>query len=365
VPTPSAGSDNKSFAGVAGLLPPLLGGLLLAVVALAGGYLILPGSFPGSPSNSSAGSLVVYCAHDELYADPILREFEKRTGIALSIKYDTEATKSLGLVNLIIQEEQRPACDVFWNNDVLGTMELAERRLLVPYLGTGFERIPSRFKDPQGRWAGFAARLRVMIVNTGALAADEAAIAARLENDPDLSRATIAKPMFGTTLTHYAALWHVWGEARLRAWHADLRARGIREVAGNALTKDLVAGGACDFGFTDTDDYFVARDEGKPVGLVPARVDGKTICIPNSVALVRSMQLANAQKLVDYLLSAETELALARSASRQIPLGPVAENDLPEEVRELSRFAKEGLDLAPLRAARFDVLRWLEAEYLR
>ncbi|HTI50427.1 MAG TPA: extracellular solute-binding protein [Planctomycetaceae bacterium] len=310
-------------------------------------------------------ALVVYCAHDAGFADEILRDFERRTGIPVSVRYDTEATKSLGLVNLLKSEKDHPRCDVFWNNELLGMVDLQQSGILEPYRGSGHARIPDRFKDPEGFWTGFAARLRVFIVNTNNLPADAATIELRLFNDPDLTRAAIARPLFGTTLTHYTLLWHEWGAERLKGWHRDLRRRGIREVAGNAATKNLVAEGACDFGFTDTDDYFVARDDGKPVAIVPARVSGKTICIPNTVAIIRgTTRNAAAQKLVDFLLSEEAELALARSEARQVPLGPVADA-LPADVEPLTAWAQEGADLRTLLPDRVAVIAWLKSEFLQ
>jgi iron(III) transport system substrate-binding protein len=310
--------------------------------------------------------LVVYCAHDAEFADAILRDFERETGIAVSVRYDTEATKSLGLVNLLKTEKDHPRCDVFWNNELLGAVDLKESGVLEPYRGSGYSRIPEQFKDPEGFWTGFAARLRVYIVNTESQIADEKAIEERLGHDVSLNRVAIAKPLFGTTLTHYTVLWRRWGSERLKAWHADARRLGIREVQGNAATKNLVAEGACDFGFTDTDDYFVAHDAGRPVDLVPVRVDGRTICIPNTVAIIRgSQKIEAAQKLVDYLLSAETELRLARSAARQVPLGPVDHESLPEEVRPLADWARDGDDLRHLLFERRAVIDWLKSEYLQ
>lgn len=309
-------------------------------------------------------ALVVYCAHDAEFADRILRDFERQTGIPVSVRYDTEATKSLGLVNLLKTEKDHPRCDVFWNNELLGTIDLRESGILEPYRGPGHARIPDRYKDPDGFWTGFAARLRVYIVNSSE-PPDTDTIEARLRDDPDLSRAAIARPLFGTTLTHYTLLWHDWGPERLKAWHRDLRRRGIREVAGNAATKNLVADGACDLGFTDTDDFFVARDEGKPVTMAPIRANGRTICIPNTVAIVRgTAHTAAARKLVDFLLSAETELALARSVARQVPLGPVA-GPLPADVEPLTKWAKEGADLRALLPDRVAVIAWLKAEFLQ
>jgi iron(III) transport system substrate-binding protein len=243
---------------------------------------------------------------------------------------------------------------------------LKEQEVLVPYRGSGFDRIPEQFRDPEGHWAGFAARLRVYIVNTDRFQSDEAQIEERLNSGPDLTRVAIAKPLFGTTLTHYTVLWQEWGEEKLKAWHADTRRRGIREVQGNAATKACAADGDCDFAFTDTDDFFVSKDAGKPVTMFPVRVEGKTICIPNSVAIIRGTRnRAAAEKLVDYILSAETELRLAKSSARQVPLGKVAEERIPKDVRPLVTWAADGEDLRPLLPARQAVIRWLKSEYLR
>jgi iron(III) transport system substrate-binding protein len=307
--------------------------------------------------------LVVYCAHDAIYADGLLKAYEKRAGIRLSVRFDSEATKSLGLVELLLRERTHPRCDLFWNNELLGTLQLAEAGLLQPYRGPGYERIPAAFKDPEARWTGFAARLRVWIVNTQRV---EAAASAPLP-PADLTRTVMAKPLYGTTRTHYTVLWSLWGPERLQAWHRDWRARGGREASGNAAVKNLVAEGVCDSGLTDSDDYFAARDGGKPVAMAPARVDAShTLCIPNTAAIVRgTRRLKAAQALADYLLSAEVETALANSPSRQIPLGPVDEARLPAEVRELKRLAADGYPLDGLDAARRDCLDWLKSEYLR
>ncbi|MEQ1850559.1 MAG: substrate-binding domain-containing protein [Chthoniobacteraceae bacterium] len=306
--------------------------------------------------------LTVYCAHDAVFAEEILRDFEKQTGIPVAVKFDTEATKSLGLTEQIIREAEHPRCDVFWNNELLGTLDLAARGLLEVHKGTGWQRIPAQFRDPDGRWTGFAARLRVIIERSDAPPWDE-----RLLLNGDLSRFAMAKPLYGTTLTHYTVLWHEWGAARLQQWHGDTRRRGLREVSGNAQTKDAVVSGLCEAAFTDTDDFFEAKDAGKPVRMRPVRFEnGQTICIPNTVAIIRGAPHAeNARKLADFLLSAQTELALARSKSRQIPLGPVDESQLPAEVRDLLPQAARGYPLTGLLAARNACLAWLRGEYLK
>ena len=333
------------------------GAVAALVVAVAAGYRLFVSRGPAP--------LVVYCAHDSIYADTILRAFEARTGIPVAVRYDTEATKSLGLVEMLLQEKTAPQCDVFWNNEVLGTLRLQKNGVLHPYKGPGFDRIPASFKDPDGYWVGFAARLRVWIINTDRLGPSQEALDGLLTGR--LDRVAIAKPLYGTTFTHYCALWNLWGEQKLKSWHRDCRARGMREVAGNAQVRSVVAEGTCDLGYTDSDDFFVAKDDGKPVTMLPMRLeDGRTICMPNTVSIIEGTRRpAEAGRLVDFLLSQETEVALARAKSRQIPLGPVNEADLPEEVVRMKAWAAEGYPLSSLASASEACLAWLKAEYVQ
>ena len=307
--------------------------------------------------------LVVYCAHDSVYAEEVLRDFERETGIPLEIRFDTEATKSLSLVSLLVTERENPRCDVFWNNEVLGTMKLKEQGVLEPYAGPGYARIPEQYRDPDACWSGFGARVRVYIVNTDQLAATDNAISDALAGD--LSDVAVALPLYGTTLTHYSVLWQQWGAEKLQQWHRETRERGVVEVKGNAVVKNLVAAGKCALGWTDTDDFFLAVDDGEPVEMRPIRTpNGETICIPNSVAIVKNCRhRALAEQLVDYLLSEEVELQLANSRSRQVPLGDVDESQLPEQVRRLRPFVTEGVDLNAIVDAHRACLEWLLAEY--
>jgi len=360
------------------VLIPVLAALVLAGIWLAA----LP------RSGTEATTLVVYCAHDRIFAEDVLNDFTRQTGIRVQTRFDTEATKSLGLINLIVQESASPRCDVFWNNELLGMVELQQQGLLEAYRGSGWNRIPERFRDAEGFWVGFAARLRVTIFNVHQVAVSEETFHTLLSLEP--ARAAMAKPLFGTTLTHYTVLWHLWGGERLKSWHRDLRLRGLRELDGNAAVKDIVARGTCDAGLTDTDDVFVALDDGLHVEMLPVRIfvdEGTsadattpaepsqpsqpsqphyTVCIPNTVGIIKGTQkLTAAQRLVDFLASAETELALAKSKARQIPLGEVETSLIPMEVQNLTAWSREGIDLRGLLPARRECLEWLKTEYLK
>jgi len=312
-------------------------------------------------------TLVVYCSHDSVYSEPIIRLFEERTGIRVTFVPDTEASKSLGFVQKLIAEKDKPRCDVFWNNEQLGTMDLADAGVLEPYQGEGAARIPAAYKDAQGLWTGFAARMRVWIVNTDRMPATAEAVGDRLDGG-DLSRVGIAKPLYGTTRTHYTVLWHKWGGDTARGWHRLMRDRGIKQYPGNGPVKNQVASGALDFGLTDTDDFFDAVDQRKRVDMVPFAFQdtGEAIVIPNTVAIIKgTRRLNDAKKLVDFLLSEEVELLLANSKARQLPLGKVDQKKLNPQVAAIMHWVAKGYPLNSLGEARAQCLKWLRSEYVK
>ena len=266
--------------------------------------------------------VVVYTALDEIYSQPILDDFSAATGIEIQVVYDTEAAKTTGLVTRLINESARPRCDVFWNNEVAQSILLQERGVFTAYESPAAVGIPDQFKDGEGYWTGFAARARVLIYNTDLVTAPPTSIQDLLR--PEFKGKTaIAMPLFGTTATHAAALFALWGAEDGVAFFQDLQANDVAFVAGNAVVRDAVARGEYLFGLTDTDDANGAIEDGLPAKWVlPDQGEGiGTLVIPNTVALIKDgPNPETAKQLIDYLLSPAVEEKLASSRSIQIPL---------------------------------------------
>lgn len=298
----------------------------IAVVSWLLTLLVLsPGCEDASPPQPQ---VVIYTALDRVYSEPILKQFEQQTGIKAVVKYDAEASKTTGLVNEIIARRDDPNCDVFWNNEVIQTQHLANLGILEPYQSPAAARFADEFKDPNHRWTGFAARARVFIYNTDLISGDDLPDSLQDMADPKWRDVTaIALPFFGTTFTHMMVLQQAWSDAELADWLSAIKANDCAIAPGNGPVRDLVASGERSFGLTDTDDAHAAILDGKPVAITIPDADAGAVLIPNTVALIKnSPNPDQAKQLIDFLLSADVERALAEARSAQIPLG----NDLAD-----------------------------------
>jgi iron(III) transport system substrate-binding protein len=267
--------------------------------------------------------VTVYTSLDRPYAEPVLRAFERRSGIRVRDVYDAEATKSIGLAARIIAERARPRADVFWSSEAVRVIDLKRQGVLAPYRSPSAADIPVRYRDPDGVWACFAARPRVIVYNKRRVSHPPRSLF-DLERLEWRGREAICRPWVGTAATEAAALVQFVGRPRMEAHYRALRANGVRAVDGNSVAADLAARGEVDVAVTDLDDACVRIDDGKPLGIIyPDQHGIGTLLTPNSVALVKKAPHPEAaRRLIDYLLSRDVEAALAHARSRQIPLRP-------------------------------------------
>jgi iron(III) transport system substrate-binding protein len=275
-------------------------------------------------SSGGAPTVVVYVSHDQVFSEPILKEFEKDTGIKVLAVYDTEETKSAGAMNRLIAEKNNPQADVYWANEPIRAEVLRQQHIAAPYLSPNADGIPATFRDPQNYWTGFAARARVLIVHKDENLKPTSVFAYA---DPRWrGKAIIANPLFGTTTDQIAALFVMLGDERARALMQGLHENDIKLSPSNGDSADLVARGQFAFSLVDSDDVVNRMNQHEPVTMVyPDQGSDQIGCliVPNAAVLIAGSPHQDAgKKLIDYLLSKETERKLAFSDAAQIPLHP-------------------------------------------
>ena len=280
---------------------------------------------------------VLYCSVDQDIAKPIVEAFEKQTGIKVLARYDSEASKTVGLVQKLRNEAAHPAADVFWSNEMVYMIRLAREGLLqavnenpaadavYPWTGT--------ITGPQEMWRGFALRVRAIAYNTKKVTKEQAP--KKLEDllDPRWKgRIVMARPEFGTTGGDIASWFAHYGPDKAKEILRGLKANDVRFVDGNSMSAQAVADGRAEIGLTDSDDAYAQQREKNPVGFNYLDQGGEgVLTIPNTVALVKGgPHAAEAKALYEFLLGKKVERMLAGSDSHNTPVRPEVAKDFPQ-----------------------------------
>ncbi len=276
-----------------------------------------------SACNDDKNVVVVYTSVDQVFSEPVLKDFEKETGIKVKAIYDTEETKSTGVLNRLIAEKDNPQCDVFWSGDPVRVVVLKQKGITDKYISPVAEDIPVIYKDIDGQWTGFSARARVLIYNKKLLdSADVPKSIFDLTDPKYYGKIAIANPLFGTTTFHIASLFAVLGTDSAKVFINELKQNGLVVATSNGDVKKRVVNGEVACGLTDSDDANEAIKESKEIGVVFLDQSNGfgTLIIPNTVCLIKNCpDSENGKKLIDYLLSRQTEAKLAVSCA-QMPL---------------------------------------------
>ena len=285
-------------------------------------------------SQKAANDVVVYVSTDQVFSEPILRDFEKETGIKVKTVYDTEETKSTGAMNRLIAEKNNPQADVYWANEPIRAIVLKQKEISTSYFSPNAGGIPSIFKDPEGYWTGFSARARVFVVS-----GEEEAPDSILDyiNVKWKDKAVIANPLFGTTTSWISSLFSVWGDKKAKYFMEKMKENGVKISTSNGESTTLVTNKEFVFSLVDSDDATNVIRGGKPVRQIyPDQGEGGLGCLvlPNAGVLIKGgPNPKNGKKLLDYLLSPETERKLAFADCAQIPLHKGVET--PDDVRKI------------------------------
>jgi iron(III) transport system substrate-binding protein len=306
-------------------------------------------------------TVVIYVSEDQVFSEPILKDFEKETGIIVKPVFDTEEAKSTGAMNRLIAEKDNPQADVYWANEPVRAEVLKQRGIAAAYASPNAEGIPRHFKDPEGCWTGFSSRVRLLVVNKGVREKPASILA---YTDPRWKgRGVITNPLFGTTTDQIAALFTIWGEDRAKTFMEEMKRNGVRISTNNGESADLVAAGHADFSLVDSDDGVNRIRQGNSIEMIyPDQGEGEMGCmvVPNAAVLIKGApHPQNARKLIDYLLSKETERKLAFADCAQIPLHQ--DVDMPKDLKPISDIKTMQVDFSEVARKLIEIQPYLKS----
>ncbi|MBF6593500.1 MAG: iron ABC transporter substrate-binding protein [Thermaceae bacterium] len=276
-----------------------------------------------------AQSLTIYASRGEGLVQPIIKQFEKDTGIQVKLRFGPDAE----ILAALQEEGSRSPADLFWANSS-GSLEAATKAGLLLKLPPELLSRPSEFVPSSGLWVPVSVRFRVLAYNPSKIKPSE--LPASVMDLPQIAK---LKGRIGWTPTYSSfqdfitAMRALKGEAATKAWLLAMKAAGAKAYANNPAMLDAMRAGEIDVGLSNH--YYIQRllagiQEGEYEGKEEDQVKTPTSSNPaakanvatyyfskgdvGSLALVTgaavlktSKQPALAEKFLNYLLEAKSQ----------------------------------------------------------
>ncbi len=317
--------------------------IVLALVWLGFSKKREEGKKPAKPT------VVVYVSEKRSFSEPILKDFERASGIEVRAVYDTEKTDGTSIVNRLITEKPHPKADVYWANEPVRAELLKQKGVLAPYASRECKTIPVSFKDRKHYWCGFSARVRLLVADANLSPVPDSIFA---YTDPVFEgKGVIARPhILDITAAHMAALFVELGNDRAEAFMNAMHKNGVMMSPDTRESAELVAMGHAGFALVDSDDAVAQIRKGAKIKIIyPDQKKGQmgAFVVPNAVMMIKNApHPENAKKLIDYLLSKETEAKLAKADCALIPLHAGVSG--PDELRPIDQIRIMDIDYAKI-----------------
>ena len=272
----------------------LLAALALAAAAAACG---------GDDGAGSDGTLTVYSGREEELVGPLFERFEQETGIDVEVRYGDSAE----LAATIAEEGGNSPADVFFAQDP-GSLGAVEREGLLATLPDEIlNRVPDRFRDPDGRWVGTSGRSRVIVYNTDEVSEGALPSSVFELTDPRWKGKIGIAPTNASFQAFVSAMSISIGEERTRTWLEDLKANEPKLYEKNTPIVEAAAAGEIEVGLVNHYYLYLVKQERPDAPIANHFLQGEDAGALVSVAGAAILETSNdddaARRFVEFLLS--------------------------------------------------------------
>jgi iron(III) transport system substrate-binding protein len=274
---------------------------LLAVVLVAAAA----GCGGDDGGGNGSGTLTIYSGREEELVAPLLDQFEQESGVELEVRYADSAE----LAATIAEEGENSPADVFFAQDPGSLGALEEEDLLAELPDELLDRVPERFRDPDGRWTGTSGRIRVIAYNTEALSEAEVPDSVFDLTDPKWKGKIGFPPTNASFQAFVTAMRLSAGEERTREWLKGFAANDPRTYEKNTPVVEAVAAGEIELGLVNHYYLYLVKEEqpDAPVAnhFLEPNDPGALVSVAGAGIIDGTVDEDLAQDFVEYLLSDE------------------------------------------------------------
>ena len=292
-------------------------------------------------------SITVYNAqHEELLVE-MAPLFEKETGIEVRLRNG----KDFELGNQLVAEGAQSPADVFLTENSPAMSLVESKDLFAPLPTETLTKIPAQYRPKSGNWTGWAGRATVLVYNANDVSEDDLPESIMDLADPAWKGRTSFSPSGADFQAIVSAVLQLKGEKATAEWLEGLKANGTI-YQGNNVVMNSVNDGQVDTGVIYH--YYWYRDQAEAgqnsdnakLHYFGKKDPGAFLSISGAGVLKASKNKADAQRFVDFLVSAKGQRALANSYALEYPLNPAVSLEPP--VPPLSKVDPPAVDVTKL-----------------
>jgi iron(III) transport system substrate-binding protein len=271
----------------------------LAVVALAG-----CGSDDDN-GGANGGKLTIYSGREEELVGPLIEKFEQYSGIDAEVRYGDSAE----LAATIAEEGDNSPADVFFAQDPGSLGSLEGEELLAELPEDVLNRVPERFRDPDGHWVGTSGRVRVIAYNTEALSEEEVPDSVLDLTDPRWKGKVGFAPTNASFQAFVTAMRLGMGDDQTKEWLEGFSANDPKTYERNTPVVEAAAAGEIELGLVNHYYLYLVKDEQPDAAVANHFLNGDD---PGALVSVAGAAIVDgtddedqAREFVEYLLSEE------------------------------------------------------------
>ena len=315
-----------------------LAALLTLAVALTG---VLAACTAAPPTG-----ITVYSGRSEELVGPLIERFRSQTGVPVEVRYADTAE----LASLILEEGANTPADVYFAQDAgaLGAVAAAGQLRALP--AELLNRVPERFRSPDGQWVGVSGRARVVAFDTRDITADQMPASIDAFTSPEWRGRIGWAPTNGSFQAFVTAYRLLKGDDAARAWLEGIQANEPRTYEGNTQIVQGIADGEIDVGFVNH--YYLLRflaehGEAFPVRnhFLGASDPGALVNVAGAGILASTDAESSARGFIEFMLNNQSQAYFATETYEYPLVSGVAG---PEGLPALDQIQSPALDLSDL-----------------
>ncbi|MBW3563845.1 MAG: iron ABC transporter substrate-binding protein [Acidobacteria bacterium] len=326
--------------------------LVLLTVAACGGERPAGTAVDSGEPAQSEQSITVYSGRNEKLIAPLIERFEQESGLDVQVRYGDTAE----LAATLMEEGDRTPASLFISQDAAALGALSDAGLLLPVPADLLERVPSRFRSPDGDWIGLSGRARSVVYDPARISVEDLPKSLDDLRDPRYRGRFGVAPSNGSFQAHMAVYDVLHGQERLEELLAGMVANEPHRYPKNSTIVEAVMRGEIDFGLVNHYYLWQAKSEDPAASVenffMPEGEGSSFVNLAGAGMLKRSDA---AERLLRHLLSdgsqeyfaTETfEYPLVAGVEPSVELLPLAEIRTPDvPMAEVSNRLGETLTL--------------------